>query len=96
MTNGTWTAVKAVLSADSTCDPEQIEAARKALTRKTVKPRVLLTTRQVAELLNCHPETVRRYGRSGVLNSIRRNVRTIRWDRDEVIYLRDNGGGDAA
>lgn len=47
----------------------------------------LLLTREAAAILECHPKTVFRYRRRGLLNPVRRSSRCIRWRESEVRKL---------
>lgn len=71
-----------------TADDEQLTAAHKALTSK-LEPRVLLNTKKTAELLEYHPETVKRLARSGKLPVIKQSARRLRFDRDAVLRFRE-------
>jgi len=44
----------------------------------------LWTRRQVANRLNCHTETVKRYDHAGILTAIRLNSRVVRYDPTDV------------
>lgn len=46
-----------------------------------------LTARQAAEILKCHPKSLRRYERAGKLQGIRRSARCVRWLKSEVETL---------
>lgn len=51
----------------------------------------LILTREAAALLECHPKTVFRYRRRGLLNPVRRSSRCIRWRESEVRKLAFGG-----
>lgn len=44
----------------------------------------LLTTKQAAAILGCHPKTLLGYGLSGRLHPVRRSSRLIRWRQSEI------------
>lgn len=44
----------------------------------------LLTTKQAAVVLGCHPKTLLRYGLDGRLHPVRRSSRLIRWRQSEI------------
>ena len=50
------------------------------------KPAVekLLTTKQAAAILGCHPKTLLGYGLSGRLHPVRRSSHLIRWRQSEI------------
>jgi excisionase family DNA binding protein len=54
----------------------------------------LLTTRQVAEWLGVHDETVRRWVKAGVLRSVRLGG-AVRFERSEVDRMIEEAKGDA-
>lgn len=59
--------------------------------RDDVKLRSLLTIRQVAKVLNVHPDTLRRWDRKGKLKAIRvgtrRGVGERRYQREDIVKL---------
>lgn len=55
---------------------------------------MLLTGKQAAEILGCHPKTLFAYRRAGKLRSIHRSPRCIRWRKSEVDKLAFDGAGE--
>ena len=53
------------------------------------KPAVekLLTTKQAAAVLGCHPKSIFRYASRGQLHPVRRSARSIRWRQSEIEKL---------
>lgn len=51
----------------------------------------LIKTRAAAEILDCHPKSVFRYARRGLLHPIRRSPRALRWRKSEVERLATEG-----
>ena len=53
------------------------------------KPAVekLLTTKQAAAVLGCHPKSIFRYAGRGQLHPVRRSARSVRWRQSEVEKL---------
>jgi hypothetical protein len=47
----------------------------------------LILTREAAAILACHPKTVFRYRRRGLLHPVKRSARCIRWRESEVRRL---------
>ena len=79
----TLTTIQSVIAADSTNNPEHIDRIIAAC--RQGKPRRRLGTKHdAARILEVHPETVKRYGRQGLLTPIRRTSRCTRYDLDEV------------
>ncbi|MBA3758769.1 helix-turn-helix domain-containing protein [Candidatus Saccharibacteria bacterium] len=55
----------------------------------------LITLKQAAELLNCHPNTLRLWDKSGYLKAIRIGKRgDRRYKKDDVLNLIENKAGD--
>jgi len=66
--------------------PEQLERALHALELK-VPHRDMITAKQAAPILQVCPETVKRYGRKGILHPVKITQRKMRFDRAEVEQL---------
>ncbi|HPF99835.1 MAG TPA: helix-turn-helix domain-containing protein [Kiritimatiellia bacterium] len=79
-------ALKAFLSALHE-PPETVARMLAAAKERAPAPEVLLTTRAAAELLAVHPQTLFRYRRRGLLHSLKRSPRCIRWRKSEVEAL---------
>ena len=86
----TYQAIKAVIERDPTMPNQERTAILQACKNlKTEKPDkkptlALLTTRQVAEILQVSTRTVRRMNKNGLLHSIKLSARLIRYRADEV------------
>lgn len=52
----------------------------------------LLTTKNAAEILQCHPKTCFEYEKRGLIHAIRRSSRHIRWRASEIERLAMTGG----
>ena len=46
-----------------------------------------LRTREAAAALDCHPKSVFRYARRGLLHAVKRSARSVRWRKSEVDRL---------
>ncbi len=77
--------IEAVLQAPPERLPEILNACRGA-----DRPRPG-TVKQAAEILGCHPRTVKRYGAAGLLCPIRLSPKTVRWDLNAVVKLAERG-----
>jgi hypothetical protein len=92
MTEQTGATIRAAMSIDTTITPEEEKHLRRALgERRGKQSRTLITTTEACEILECNPVTLRRYENRGLITAIRYSQRKIRWDRDDVLELRDNG-----
>lgn len=68
--------------------PDEARAIMGAATKADKAPAdKLIPTREAAAILECHPKTVFRYRRRGMLNAVRRSARCIRWRESEVRRL---------
>ena len=73
-------------------NPEDARAILGAATKADKEPADrLLLTRDSAAILECHPKTVFRYARRGLLHPVRRSARCIRWRESEVRRLAFEG-----
>lgn len=86
----TLVAIRMLLLADQTVDEGKRREVLAACTR-VQRHRKLMTARQAAEILGCHPMTIKRYVRRGVLTQIRFSARKIRYDLDEVEAFASDG-----
>ena len=84
MNDATYTAISMFLLADETVSEEKQRELLAACRRVQRKHRKLVTIRKAAEILDCHPRTVERYARKGLLSQIRHSPRKIRYDLAEV------------
>ena len=75
--------VQQVTSAAFAASDDQLAKALQVLKCKQQK-RKLITSRQAADLLGLCPETVKRYGRNGILKPYRLGLRKLRFDKAEV------------
>lgn len=89
----TYNAISMLLSADPTVHAEKRREVLSACRRVQRKHRRLITIRQAAEMLDCHPKTVERYAGRGLLTQVRFSPRKIRYDRDEVEAFASEGLG---
>ena len=80
-------ALKCFLQAVGATPDEAREIIRAAGDKDKPVPDKLILTREAAAILECHPKTVFRYRRRGLLNPIRRSARCIRWRESEVRRL---------
>ncbi len=80
-------ALKSFLQAVGT-SPDEVRAIVKAAgdTNKAPAEKLILT-REAAAILACHPKTVFRYRQRGLLHSVNRSARCIRWRESEVRRL---------
>jgi len=83
--------IETILSTDGSVTPEQREEILRACSRKTSAKPKLGGVRQAAEVLGCHPKTIYRYVRKGLLHSVRYSRRKIRFDLNEVEAFAMNG-----
>ena len=90
MKDATLIAVDSVMRADGTISVRVIEDVLNALKRNPDKRR-LGTVRAAAEILSCHPRTVHRYARRGLLHPVKITCRRIRFDLNEVERLASEG-----
>jgi hypothetical protein len=90
LNSATLTTIDTVLTADASISAEHRERIRAAARadRPTTRPG---TTRQAAEILECHPRTVGRYAAAGLLRMIRISPRRVRFDLGEVELLATRG-----
>ena len=86
MKEATKAAIESLLRADDSVDDSQFDLVMKA-TWGTGLRRESITTAEAAEILDCCPATVRRYGARGYLTPIRITPRTIRWSKAQVEWL---------
>ena len=54
-------------------------------------PDALIKTREAAEILGTHPKSLFRYRKQGLLHSVKRSPRCIRWRKSEVETLANGG-----
>ena len=79
-----------LLDAVLAAPPECRDAILKAASGTPTKARPG-TVRQAAEILDCHPRTVKRYATAGMLQAIRITPRRVRYDLNEVENLAEHG-----
>ena len=78
--------IQAVLAAPPERESEILAALRGNPTKR--RPG---TVRQAAEILGCHPRTIKRYADTGLLHAIRITPRRVRYDLNQVQQLAENG-----
>lgn len=95
MKSATKMIIDTALRADETVTPEEREVILQACSQKAlVKPK-LIGVRQAAQVLGCHPKTIYRYVRKGVLHTVRYSQRKVRFDLNEVEAFAARGLPDA-
>lgn len=90
MKTETLTLIQTVISADQTATDAQLKAVLSACRQPSSNKR-LGTVRQAAMIMECHPRTIQRYVRMGLLNQIRITQRKIRYDLCQVERLATEG-----
>lgn len=86
---GTIAAIQTLMRADG-CPLEETESFFRAI-RNPVRPR-MGTVRQAAAILQVHPRTVARYGRQGLLRTVKYTCRRVRYDLNAVERFAQEGG----
>jgi len=71
--------------------PEELKRILSAAKEPTPAKPKMLTRKQVASLLGVHTETVKRYGRKGLLKTIRFSARAVRYSEAEVLNFMRTG-----
>lgn len=84
-------AVKSFLHALGGVSPEREARIIAACKEGTSVPDALIKTREAANILSVHPKTLFRYRRKGLLKSVNRSPRCIRWRKSEVEGLANGG-----
>lgn len=87
----TLTAITMLLKADATIDSDRFREVVAACRREQRKHRRLITVGKAAEMLACHPKTIERYARKGLLTLVRFSPRKVRYDQDEMEAFASNG-----
>lgn len=92
MKTETLSTIAAIVRSDETTTQEHREQIL-IVCRSPVKPPrpVPIGIREVCALLEVHPVTIHRWVKRGVLHPIRLSPRRVRYDRNEVIRLREEG-----
>jgi len=87
-----YQSIKVLLQNDATVAAEQRQEILKACRQKSGRSnRRLGTVKQAAEILSCHPKTVYRYVRRGILHPLHYSLRKVRFDLEEVETFATNG-----
>ena len=90
MRDETLAAIGMLLRADDSVDDAKLKEVLSACRRKQRQHRKLITVGKAAELLGCHPMTVKRYAKKGLLSPIRFSARKVRYDLEEIeAFARD-------
>ena len=80
-----YSSIKVLLENDHTVDREHrrniLQACRNPSPQRN---KGFCTAREAAQILDCHPKTLYRYARKGLLHPIHHSARKVRFDRDEV------------
>lgn len=84
MNAATQKVIEAVLAADGSVTPEQREDILRVCSRKALAKPKLGGVRQAAQVLGCHPKTIYRYVRKGLLHTVHYSRRKVRFDLNEV------------
>ena len=85
--------IRATIQSDPSIPSEQRERLLAALEPSKPATEKMITRLDVAGMLNCHPETVKRYGKKGLLHPVRFSARAVRYPESEVLSLMRNGAG---
>ena len=92
MLPNTKTIIETIVGGDATISPEQKQRIQSVLNPQASSPkRILITTKQAAEILEISTVTLRNYEKKELLTPIRYTARRIRWDRDEVETFKRQG-----
>ena len=83
--------IEALLRADNTVPVEQREEVLRACSRKSPARPKLGGVKQASAVLGCHPKTIYRYVRQGLLHPVRYSQRKVRFDLNEVEAFATNG-----
>lgn len=76
--------IEAALLADETVRQEEREALLCAFSRAAPLKAKPVGVRQAAQVLGCHPKTLYRYVRKGLLHTIHYSRRKVRFDLNEI------------
>jgi len=71
--------------------PEEKKRILSALKDPTSQTQKMLTRKQVASMLGCHVETIKRYGRKGLLHPVKFTARAVRYSEAEVLDFMRTG-----
>ena len=91
MLTETMKTIRSILVADPEVTVEQVEVAIKAVSESSQRKRDMGTKREAAEILDIHPESVKRYARRGLLHPVRITARRVRYDLNECRRLAEYG-----
>lgn len=83
--------IEALLRADNTVPMEHREEVLRACSRKSLSKPKLRGVKEAAAVLGCHPKTIYRYVRQGLLHPVRYSQRKVRFDINEVEAFATNG-----
>jgi excisionase family DNA binding protein len=87
-----YQSISVLLQSDNTVPDMQRQQILKVCRRESVKAkRRFGTVKQAAELLSCHPKTVYRYVKRGMLHPVHHSPRRVRFDLDEVEAFANEG-----
>jgi excisionase family DNA binding protein len=76
--------IEAVLVADESVTPEQRAEILRACSQGVRPKPKHVGVRQAAQVLGCHPKTIYRYVRKGLLHTVHYSCRKVRFDLNEV------------
>ena len=99
MTSNTREAVRAILAADSTIDPELATAAMKLLSGKTEKEAPLgrvVKSREAAKRCGVTTQTLRDWARAGIIKPVYagRNVQRLGYTEESIRALLEGRAGE--
>jgi predicted DNA-binding transcriptional regulator AlpA len=69
-------------------EQKRLMAAAKDPASQTLK---MLTRKQVASMLGCHIETIKRYSRNGLLRPVKFTARAVRYSEQEILDFMGKG-----
>jgi len=79
----------------SDATPEEKKRILSAIKEPTPAKQKMLTRKEVASMLGCHTETIKRYGRNGLLHPVRFTARAVRYSEAEVLDFMRRGACEA-
>lgn len=83
--------IETTIENDPTATPEQKRQIRAIIHGGQKKRRLVTTKRACSANDDCHPITLRRLAKRGILHPVYYSRRKVRWDLDEVEAFANNG-----
>ena len=71
--------------------PEEQKRILNAAKDPTPEKQIMLTRKEVAARLGLHTETIKRYGRNGLLHPVRFTARAVRYSEAEILDFMRKG-----